>query len=349
MFCSEQKRLVLQFHITGKCNLRCKHCYRTEGDVENLTLNDIIKVIDQLILLREKYNASHGIKKRAHINLTGGEPLYRSDFKEIIQYIHEHRKELTYGVLTNGSFIDDEIIRLFKETDVSSVQLSIDGNKKIHNELRALGDYERVFCMAEKLEKCGIKTHISFTANKKNYKYLPKIAAECRKRKITRLWTDRLVPIGNGRTIEELKITKKEMPEYIKALKRAQGNFIIKKLYPKTEVFQGRALQFQGMEKDIYSCSAAKSFITVDEFGQIMPCRRMPIICGNIFDNTLEEIYYHNEIFLDLRKEKVPKECIKCKYAFLCGGGAKCQSYAEKGQYDCADPACGLAYSEDVL
>ena len=48
MFGKNQNRLTLQFHITGRCNLRCKHCYRTEGDVEKLTYNDIISVIDQL-------------------------------------------------------------------------------------------------------------------------------------------------------------------------------------------------------------------------------------------------------------------------------------------------------------
>lgn len=200
-------RLVLQFHITGRCNLSCKHCYRTEGDVETLSAEDVFSVLEQFKELRKKYCHIHSIKKRGHVNITGGEPFFRKDIKDILRYFGENKDTLTYGVLSNGSFIDGEIISLLKETEVSFVQLSIDGDKKTHDGLRAMGDYDRVLKKAEILEKNGIRTYISFTANKENYKFLPKVADECRKRRITKLWSDRLVPIGNGQELEGLKIT----------------------------------------------------------------------------------------------------------------------------------------------
>lgn len=342
MFCNTHSRLLLQFHITGCCNLRCKHCYRTEGNVEKLTFTDIINVIDQFLALREKYNTQHKIKARGHINLTGGEPFFRKDIKQIIKYIGDHRTQLSYGVLSNGSFIDQDIVELLKETGVAFVQLSIDGDTKTHDALRAPGDYDRVFKTAESLERSGIRTYISFTANKENYRDLPKVAKECRKRKITRLWSDRLVPIGNGLELDELKITADELPMYIHALKKAQGSFITKMVYPKTQVMMNRALQFINSNGSIYSCSAGDSLITVDELGRVMPCRRMPIICGDIYTSTLEEIYYNSEVFADLRKSRTPKACSSCNFRFLCGGGAKCQSYAAYGTYRKADPACFL-------
>ena len=168
MFCEHQNRIVLQFHITGRCNLRCKHCYRTEGDVETLSYDDVISVIDQFIAFRKKYNSLNKIKKRGHINLTGGEPFVREDIKDIIRYLGKCQSQITYGILSNGSFIDKETIELLKETKVSFVQLSIDGDKSAHDNLRAQGDYARVFKTAELLEKSGIRTYISFTANKEN-------------------------------------------------------------------------------------------------------------------------------------------------------------------------------------
>lgn len=266
MFCQAQNRLLLQFHITGRCNLRCKHCYRTEGDVETLTYEDIVRVIDQFISLCNLYNTLHQIKKRGHINLTGGEPFIRKDIKDIIRYIGKCTDKISYGFLSNGSFIDEEIIHLLKETGVSFVQLSIDGNQETHDALRAKGDYVRVFQTAQMLEKAGIRTYISFTANKENYKYLPKVAKECRKRGITKLWSDRLVPIGNGEDLAQLKITDMEMPKYIRTLKKAQGSFLTRLCYPKTQVTMNRALQFIGSKGSIYSCSAGNSLITVDEF-----------------------------------------------------------------------------------
>lgn len=342
MFCDTHNRLLLQFHITGRCNLRCKHCYRTEGDTETLSYDDVISVIDQFSALRKKYNTIHGIKKKGHINLTGGEPFFRKDIKEIIEYLGEHREQISYGFLTNGSFIDSEIIELLKKTEVSFIQLSIDGDKKTHDELRAPGDYTRVFKTAQILEKSGIRTYISFTANKDNYRYLPQIATECRKKHITKLWSDRLVPIGNGENLEQLKITDTELPGYIHMLKKAKGSFVTNLFYPKTQVTMNRALQFIDSDGSIYSCSAGDSLITVDEFGNIMPCRRMPIICGNVFSSTLEDVYYNNPTFTDLRRKYTPKECGSCTYNYLCNGGAKCQSFALYGTYKKADPACIL-------
>lgn len=342
MYCNKHSRLLLQFHITGRCNLRCKHCYRTEGDVESLSYDDVVTIIEQFKQLREEYNQRHNIKRKGHINLTGGEPFFRADIKRILMYLGANKEHFTYGILSNGSFLDDEVIQLLKETDVSFVQLSIDGDRETHDFLRAPGDYDRVLDTAEHLERSGIRTYISFTANRDNYKHLPVVARQCRKRKITKLWSDRLVPIGNGQELQQLVITKDEFPQYVQTLKKAQGGFLVRLLYPKAVVTMNRALQFQNSKGAVYSCSAGNSLITVDEFGNIMPCRRMPIICGNAFETTLRDVYYENETFKRLRGDCTPKECAGCKYAFYCRGGAKCQSYAMFGSYLRADPACSL-------
>ena len=338
-------RLLLQFHITGKCNLRCKHCYRSEGDVEELSFEDIKNVIEQFLCLRKKYNDLHSIKKRGHINITGGEPFFRSDIKDILKLLSEHNEEFSYGVLSNGSFIDEELMCLLRETQVSFVQLSIDGDRPTHDSLRAEGDYDRVFKTAERLEKNGIRTYISFTANKENFRHIPTVAKECRKRKITKLWSDRLVPVGNGQNLENLTVTDKDIPEYIAYMKNAQGGWFSRIAYHGTQVTMNRALQFINSQGNIYSCSAGDSLITVDEFGRIMPCRRMPIICGDVFSSSLEEVYFTNETFIALRKKLIPKECGNCEYKYLCSGGAKCQSYARYGSFYRADPACPLKNS----
>lgn len=341
IICNSHNRLLLQFHITGKCNLRCKHCYRTEGDVEPLKYEDVIAVLENFKRLLATYNKKHNISKRGHVNITGGEPFVRGDIKEILYYLGENRESFSYGILSNGSFIDEEMIKILKETDVSFVQLSLDGDRKTHDFLRKKGDYDRVLKTAKLMEKRKIRTYISFTANKGNYKHLKKVAWECRKRGITKLWSDRIVPIGTGEEIKELEITKDELPKYLKALKKAQGNFLTKKLFPKTTVTMNRALQF--MEGgNIYSCSAGDSLITVDEFGNILPCRRMPIICGNALTDDLEKVYFNSDILRALRKKEIPQECRGCLYKTVCKGGAKCQSYAAFGDFNHGDSACPM-------
>ena len=340
MMCGNHNRLLLQFHITGRCNLRCKHCYRTEGDVEPLSTEDVKGVITQFLQLQKAYNSLHSIRKKAHINITGGEPLIREDIEEILRFMGEHSQYLSYGILSNGSFLDEHLIGILKETGVSFVQLSLDGDQKTHDTLRATGDYDRVLETAQLLEKQGIRTYISFTANRENYKHLPQVAHQCRKRGITKLWSDRLVPIGTGEGLSQLAITEEVLPDYIKTLKKAQGSFLTRLRYPKTQVTMNRALQLLCSKGSIYSCSAGDSLITVDEFGNIMPCRRMPIVCGNVKDNTLEDVYFHHETFRALRAFTIPQACRKCKYQALCKGGARCQSYRAYGSFYRADPAC---------
>ncbi len=338
----------MQFHITGRCNLNCKHCYRTEGNVEALSFDNVIAVIEQYKNLREEYNRIHRTKRKGHINITGGEPFFREDIKEILRFLGENHDNFSYGILSNGSFIHDSTIELLKKTKVSFVQLSIDGNKEMHDSLRAPGDYDRVMKTAGFLEENGIKTYISFTANRENFKYLPHVAKECRKRKITKLWSDRLVPIGNGENLNDLAISKDDFPKYAKSLKKAQASFLTRAIFPKTQVSMNRALQFLYSNGAIYSCSAGDSLITVDEFGQIMPCRRLPIICGNVFETTLSEVYFHHSVFRELRKEHIPHECSNCKFSYFCRGGAKCQSFAVFNSFLRADPGCALTENRIV-
>jgi len=343
MQCGNKSRLLMQFHITGKCNLSCKHCYRTQGDAQPLSFNDIIGVIQQFDELKTLYNKNNRVEKKAHINLTGGEPLLREDIFDLLNYMGKNRDKFSYGILTNGTLIDEKMTDSLKKNRVSFVQLSVDGNRRTHDSLRTPGDYKRTFKTASLLEKSGIKTFISFTANKSNYKQLPTVARKCRRCSVTKLWTDRLVPIGRGAELNDLVIDKENLPGYLKSLKKARGNCLIRKIYPKTQIAAERALQFLNISNSpIYSCSAGDSLITVDEFGNIMPCRRLPLVCGNVFENPLKTVYFENDVFKSLRSKTIPKECAGCLYSTLCLGGAKCQSYALHGSYSFADAGCPL-------
>lgn len=332
-------RLVMQFHITGRCNLRCKHCYREEGDVQPLSTEDMFRVIHQYEALLAAFNQEHQSRRRGHINITGGEPFLRKDVGELLRYFGQQRDRFSYGVLSNGSPINDELIALLKETGAAFVQMSIDGRREVHDALRAPGDYDRTFAMAQRLEKAGITTYISFTANRENYRDLPRVARVCRRMGVSRLWSDRLVPIGHG--AELLHIDQSRTKDYLRTLKRARGSWLTRKLYPHTEVRMNRALQFH-CGGECYQCGAAKTLITVDEMGRIMPCRRMPILCGDVFADTLQSVYYNHPVFKDLREDLPPFACMHCKHYYRCRGGAKCQSYAVYGAYDRGDPGCTL-------
>ena len=71
-----------------------------------------------------------------------------------------------------------------------------------------------------------------------------------------------------------------------------------------------------------------------------MPCRRLPLIAGNVRESDLLTIYRDSPVLRDLRQCGIPAGCRSCFYADMCGGGAKCITYAQTGRYDLPDPNC---------
>ncbi|MBU5488945.1 radical SAM protein [Clostridium sp. MSJ-8] len=339
---SLKSQLLMQLHVTGRCNQKCKHCYHNEYVDEPLTLDSIRNIINQYVELLDKYNKVKNINCMGHINVTGGEPFVRKDFFDILEMFYENRRYFSFGVLTNGSYITDENAKLLKELGVSNVQVSIDGDKEIHDYIRGQGNYDQTFEAVDKLRKNNIRTTVSFTASKLNYKKFPDVAKACKEHDVSRLWSDRIVPIGNGSMLKEQCLSAPECLELFKIMKEEQDKALAEN--SNTEIFIKRALQFIVTKKDIYGCSAGDTALTIDEYGNILPCRRMPIKCGNVLKENLSDVYFNSEIMNDLRKKEVCKECEQCRFRNNCNGGAKCISYAINKDYKIADPFCPLIF-----
>ena len=92
---------LVHWSIAGRCNFKCKHCYLSASTAKygELSHNEVMNIITQL--------EECGIKS---IDITGGEPLVRSDFWEIVDSLIEHginiRNIFSNGALVNEKFID---------------------------------------------------------------------------------------------------------------------------------------------------------------------------------------------------------------------------------------------------
>lgn len=334
------RRFVLQLHITGRCNQRCKHCYHIEYTNEPLTFENIQEVIKQYVDLLEKYNENLKNHYKGHIHITGGEPLVRKDFMKIVQLMHANRDKFTFNVLTNGSLITDEIASKLYDFGVGYVQVSIDGDYENHDLIRGKGNLERTLKSIDILNKYGIRTMVSFTAGTHNYKDFPKVAKYCSEHGVSVLWSDRVVPFGNADTNQCM--STEECMEFFRIMQDEK----VKKVKEGSalSIQMERSLQFIVSKQLIYHCYAGESQIVVDENGNVMPCRRLPLVCGNILEDNLINIFYNNKIMQDLRKNEIPIECIRCRFKKTCNGGARCISYAKTKNFNEADPYCPLIF-----
>lgn len=101
-----------------------------------------------------------------------------------------------------------------------------------------------------------------------------------------------------------------------------------------------RALQFQMTNDYPYTCTAGISLLTVMENGDLVPCRRMPIVVGNLLENNMYELYKNNKVLQELRKDTTPDECKNCEHAKKCSGGLKCLTYALYKDLNHKDVGC---------
>lgn len=322
-------KFVIQWHVTHKCNLRCRHCYQEDycKDLEEETLVDIF------YQCRAFLDKNHFF---GHFNFTGGEPFLFSYIWRLFDLCEENGN--TFGILTNATLLDEKTVtKLASYTKLRFVQASVDGAKERHDEIRGEGNFERTMQGLELLRKKGIQTMVSFTCSKENQDELKNVIRLCEKNKIDRFWTDRLVPMGNN---ELTCMTTGEYRAYLKVLAKEAKRA---KLLPwiKTTVHTNRAMQFLCNSGDGgYMCSAGKRLITILADGTVLPCRRLPIALGNALETPITEIMLNNPVLEEINKTEDPKECRACEYRKRCHSGAKCLTYAVTGRLGEKDINC---------
>lgn len=336
--------LTLQWHITNRCNKRCSHCYQQVYENKEFTTAELLDIGSGYLELLKEYNNVNEIEDRGHINITGGEPFIRDDIFELIEFFYKNRKEITFGILTNGSYLTEEVVAKLSKFKPRMVQVSLDGNKEMHDSIRGEGSFEEVIKAIKLLKKYNIKALVSFTANDKNYRNFSEVVSIARNAGAYKVWSDRLVPIGSGATGEVNTLSNKQVVEYINIMKKEKNKFVNK--LSKTKVAIERSLQFLCGEGDCYTCSAGDGLIVVLEDGSVMPCRRLPLVVGNLKDLSLKEIYFNSDLMKDLRENKeISKGCEGCNLFSTCKGGAKCISYGIYGDYRKKDYGCPINIS----
>ena len=135
-------------------------------------------------------------------------------------------------------------------------------------------------------------------------------------------------------------MNKEETNEYLKIMEEERKKLKHKK--SKTNIAMYRALQFQMTNDYPYECTAGDSLLTVMENGDLVPCRRMPIVIGNLLKENMYELYMNNEIIKSLKTKTIPDECERCEHSNLCAGGLKCLTYAIYKDFNHKDVGCSI-------
>ncbi|TPG34080.1 GTP 3',8-cyclase MoaA [Flavobacterium pectinovorum] len=112
-----RKHNYLRISLLEKCNLRCTYCMPADGIT--LSPKASLMTADEIFALAQTF-VENGVDK---IRLTGGEPLLRKDFPEIVSKLSTLKTSLS--ITTNGILIDRHI-DVLKQSNIKKINLSLD-------------------------------------------------------------------------------------------------------------------------------------------------------------------------------------------------------------------------------
>ena len=168
MVIMEQEDLLLKFaqykldirkvcwRITRQCNLSCSFCLAGHRNklYKEMSFVEIKRCLEALKALGTE-----------RISFTGGEPLLRKDFGEILEL--SHRQGIFNTVCTNGTLLSSFWIDVFKRC-VNKVKVSLDGTRDIHNLLRNSNTFDVTYDFIRYLLKHHICVEINYVLLSKN-------------------------------------------------------------------------------------------------------------------------------------------------------------------------------------
>ena len=340
----QPKSFHLQWHITERCNLRCKHCYMEQDFLKNeLSLEKLFKVLDDYLKIVRKWRIP---KQETRISITGGEPLIRKDFFKFLERCYQYKDLTKYGILTNGILVDDEMVKRFNNLEVNYVQVSLEGMEADNDYIRGKGTFKKIIKAVEILVKGGINVSISVTMTKKNKEDVKPLVELAKKLGVTSLGLRRFVPIGTGEGIKDLMLSAQDVKRLY--LYITEENKELFKNKSKLKIGMGCEDGILAQEGyPVNGCVAGYSSVTILPNGDVYPCRKLPIYIGNVLGQSLEDIFYNPKEMQKLRNPNNLNGKFKnCPYSDKCRGGAKCviygywsDSYIDSPQF-LPDPEC---------
>jgi len=289
----EAKRLgrpsSLIWNITNRCNLLCSHCYmsadgRTKPD--QLSDEQAYEMIDRM------HEAGVPV-----VFLSGGEPMMRPNFWEILERINAAGVRPT--VSTNCTYITPEKAQRLADNGVRFIATSLYGPEEFHDKMVAVpGTHAKVIAAIRELRKVGVKVVIKVALSKDTYPYIYDLIAQAKEMDCSMVYICDLITSGRSEGEEDSRISNQQWREFC--------DFVIDEVadpdnhfeydigaIPSVIPYIARGLTERGLDvskglerlKIFSACPVGQGHMTINSEGGIMPCQfAQDWTLGNIYE-----------------------------------------------------------------
>lgn len=342
------------FSLTGKCNYHCRHCLMDapKAKLGESSLKEILALVDDM--------ERCGIHR---IDLTGGEPLLRTDIYSIIDKITLAQMKIGC-IYTNGSLLEQQLLNyLNMKNQKPAFAISFDGTSGWHDWMRGeIGAEEKAITAIKLCVKNGYQVRASLCLHKGNIPELRRTVNFLASLGVTSvkigavsnsdLWKQN----NDGNTLSTMEYFQTcidYIPQFyedacpvtmnwggIIQIEAHSGKYVL--VNENKEEFK------YGFDKPICNDFRTTCYITPDL--RLLPCMGMtetecmyeyPTIkeCGG-FANALDHPIYKKATMTTLKEYfEHNEECARCEYKLLCCGGCRANAMCDN---------CGDFWAKDI-
>ncbi len=319
---------TLQWHITHRCDLHCRHCYdRSRRD--DVKLSQGLEVLDQLRAFCLRHHVG------GQVSFSGGNPFMHPQFFQLYQAAHD--RNLNLAILGNP-ISEAQLDAALVIARPAFYQVSLEGLQEHNDLIRGRGNFAAVFAFLDLLKRKKIYSMVMLTLTRANLDQVLPLAELLRDR-VDLFTYSRLAMVGEGAALEsphpeEYRIF---VQQYL-AAKKSNPALALKDSLINIEYEAQQQQVFGGCTG--FGCGAAFNFVSLLPDGQVHACRKFPSPIGDINRQLLEEIY-SSPAARAYRRGCL--DCDDCRLRAVCGG---CLAVAYGWGVDPLvekDPGCFLA------
>lgn len=268
--------LSMQFEVTSKCNLRCKHCYNRSG--ENKIPDPMTG--DDWIAFAKKLVKRGGLFE---VTISGGEPLLLGDkLFELMDVLHDDGT--VFNLISNGYLFDKKILDRLKKYRFYWIQISLDSySSKLHDEFRGVkGSWERAANAAYRIALSGIPLRVASTVTSQGLDHLEEFVHMAINLGASYLVIGEVMPSGRAFDNENVLLSRDQLNQFYLKI-----DDLIKRYRDKLSIHVSSSPRMQLK----YSSSEKLNVAIVRPNGDVRLDCTCPFVIGNVLRDDVEDIW----------------------------------------------------------
>lgn len=357
----KDRKPVVVWTISRRCNLRCLHCYTASEDMAypgELSTDEGYALLDDL--------AAYGVPA---LLMSGGEPLYRPDFDLLARRAASLGLRVTLS--TNGTLIDQAKAALLKAIGVTYVGISLDGPRGVHDRFRQKeGAFDGAIQGVRLCRQAGLKVGLRLTLTQHTYQDLDSLFETIDAEGIERVCFYHLVYSGRGRKLQsvdlshaetrsaldrilaltETRVRRGQRLEVLTVDQAADGPYLLLKAVSAGDFGRAEGIRAMLRANGGGAAGSGVGIANIDPTGGVHPDQFWQADLGNIRKKPFSEIWSDGEQpLLRQLRDRLPLlkgRCAGCSYQAECGGSFRARAVGAYGDPWAEDPACYLSDRE---